>query len=227
MIPVPYWSEVFMELITHQAAVTAMRVLQFMDPKWISGYIISKSPGGLPLWWHQDWWAWDEPVSASEVAPYVFFMYYLVDTDHRNGCLRVIPGSHRQHIDLHDNLPAIHTPELNISPLDSPVHALHPNEVAVPVHAGDLVVGDARLLHSTYANSSSSRRTNITLWYVPDFRSLSCVLQSKLAKQNAVYRDGNVGFQSPELSKWLPTYSGPSIEYLPYQTIPDKHLRHE
>lgn len=117
MIPVPYWCEVFRELITHPAAVTAMRVLQFMDPKWISGYIISKPAGGLPLWWHQDWWAWDEPVSASEAAPYVFFMYYLVDTDRRNGCLRVISGSHRQRIDLHDNLPAIHTSELNTSPL--------------------------------------------------------------------------------------------------------------
>eukprot|EP01050_Picozoa_sp_SAG11_P020729 SAG11_NODE_3547_length_2377_cov_3.176471_3_plen_110_part_00 len=34
----------------------------------------------------------------------------------------------------------------------------------VPMKAGDLLLGDSRLLHRTHPNSSTERRTCITLW---------------------------------------------------------------
>src|ERR1700690_810747 len=33
------------------------------DLRWISGYVSVKDPHSPPLWWHQDWWAWDHPAS--------------------------------------------------------------------------------------------------------------------------------------------------------------------
>ena len=52
--------------------------------------------------------------------------------------------------------------------------ALQPaaGEVDVPVRAGDVVAGDARLLHSAHANRSDERRTVLTVWYCPAYDDL-------------------------------------------------------
>ena len=39
-------------------------------------------------------------------------------------------------------------------------------------HYGELVIGDARLLHASHPNASDRRRTVLTLWYQPDYPSL-------------------------------------------------------
>ena len=93
-------------------------------------------------------------------------MYYLIDTNRDNGCLRVIPRSHLVRHELHD-LPAPDTDEVRTASDDHPVLQSHEDEVDVPVMAGDLVVGDARLLHSAHPNKSDQRRTVITLWFCP------------------------------------------------------------
>ena len=38
--------------------------------------------------------------------------------------------------------------------------------VDVCVQPGDVVLGDARLLHAAHPNCSAERRTGITLWYI-------------------------------------------------------------
>jgi ectoine hydroxylase-related dioxygenase (phytanoyl-CoA dioxygenase family) len=38
--------------------------------------------------------------------------------------------------------------------------------------AGDVVIGDSRMLHSTHANQSDQRRTVLTIWYWPDYDDL-------------------------------------------------------
>ena len=43
----------------------------------------------------------------------------------------------------------------------------------MPVKAGDLVVGDARLLHSANVNRTDERRTVLTLWYLPRYDETS------------------------------------------------------
>lgn len=231
MIPAPYWEPAFTELILHRAAINVMSTLEFSDPKWVSGYVISKPPQCMPLWWHQDWWAWNDPVSAEEAAPYVFFIYYLDDTSPSNGCLRVIPASHRKRLDLHDQLPIAHSPEINECSLQSAAHAVRHDEVAVPVRAGDLVVGDARLLHATFANRSTSPRTCITLWYAPNFMTLPASIRAKLASQHAVAshdthnHDTLMQQACQRLSDILPTYSGPCINSAPYSPTPGKYLR--
>src|SRR3546814_4247629 len=90
-------------------------------------------------------------------------MIYLTDTTRENGCLRVIPGSHRHDHPLH-HLEAAHSAELQgfLNP-DNPAFAAHPDEVAVPVTAGDVLVGDARLIHSAYGNATVHERPLLTL----------------------------------------------------------------
>ena len=66
----------------------------YNNPKWSSGYIIRKESNSAPLYWHNDWWAWDDPISFAKEPPMIFVMFYLTNTNKTNGCLRVIPGSH-------------------------------------------------------------------------------------------------------------------------------------
>jgi hypothetical protein len=163
----------FAELLTLPAALEALRALGYGDPRFTSGYVISKPPHSPRLFWHYDWACWDDPGAFGEVPQQLFLMYYLVDTTPHNGCLRVIPGSHRQDNPLHALLAEAHTDELlSAKNLERAEYQLRPDEVDVPVKAGDLVIGDSRLLHASHANDSDERRTVLTLWFHPDMAAL-------------------------------------------------------
>ena len=43
--------------------------------------------------------------------------------------------------------------------------------VDVPVQAGDLILGDARVLHGARKNQTEQRRSLVTLWYMPGCRT--------------------------------------------------------
>ncbi len=92
----------YADLIGNASAREVFRSLGFANPCFSSGYLISKPPGGPALFWHQDWWGWDDPLSYSDQIAQVFFMYYLTDTTPQNGCLRILPGSHRRRHSLHE-----------------------------------------------------------------------------------------------------------------------------
>ena len=64
-------------------------------------------------------------------------MIYLQDTQPQNGCLRVIPGSHRKLHELHYT--NAHTKSLSREEnrLFEPI----PGQVAVPINPRDLIVG--------------------------------------------------------------------------------------
>ena len=169
-------------LVTLPAALAALGSLGFSDPTFTDGYVISK-PGHSPrLFWHYDWFAWGDPYSFGPQPPQVFAMYYLSDTTRTNGCLRVIPGSHVAHNPLHDALREPHSAALSqAKDLSLPEFSDRSDEVDVPVQAGDLLVGDARLLHAAHANTTDERRTLITLWYQPELRSMPDPIQAQMA----------------------------------------------
>ena len=93
--PIPYVPKVFSDLISWPRALAALADLGFDSIRYLSGFIISREPRTKAAYWHQDWTYWDEPESADRLPGKVFLMYYLVDTSPANGCLRVIPRSHR------------------------------------------------------------------------------------------------------------------------------------
>ncbi len=144
-------------LIAYPKALATLAGLGFDDPKWWSGYIISKPPHSPPLFWHQDGLFWDHPISYTTQPQQWFLMYYLVDTTPENGCLRLIPGSHLNRHPLHDQVSEAHREELrHMTNSVRPAYKLAAGEVDVPVKAGDLVIGDARLLHAAHGNTSIS-----------------------------------------------------------------------
>ena len=174
---------IFAELVAHPQARATLAALGFLHPRWMSGYVISKPPQSPALFWHQDWWGWNDPSSYTPLPQQLFLMYYLVDTTPHNGCLRLLRGSHLTRHRMHDEVPDAHTDELRrFADPDHPAYQSIPEEVNVSVKAGDLVIGDSRLLHSAHANKSDQRRTVITLWYFPYFDLLSAGLRAAIAR---------------------------------------------
>ena len=198
----------FAELIAYPPALVALATLGYPKPRWSSGFVISKPPKSPALFWHQDWWGWNDPISYTDVPQQLFLMYYLVDTQVYNGCLRVLKGTHRKRHAMHDLLPEAHNDAIRrATDTSHPVYQSLPDDIAVTVKAGDLVIGDARLLHGAYANQSDQQRTVITLWYHPAFDSAPARIQAHLSqKQSRVA-------QWPEAAQRLvrplvPTYAG-------------------
>ena len=160
-------------LVAYRPILEALAGLGFPHPKWGSGFIISKPPKSPPLFWHQDARFWDDPISYTPRTIQCFLMIYLVDTTRHNGCLRLIPGSHLKRHRLHDALPDAHEDDLSrAADMAHLAFQRAEGEVDVPVRAGDVVMGSARLLHAAHGNLSDQRRTNITLWYYPDYANL-------------------------------------------------------
>ena len=167
-------------IIGHQALTNLFNELAFANPIFSSGYLISKPPHSPALFWHQDWWGWDDEMSYTASIAQVFIMIYLAKTTPGNGCLRVVPGSHRRVHALHAAT-AAHAQSLSKveNPADPLYHAVA-DEMMVTVEPGDVVVGDARLLHGACANDSDSERMLLTLWYHPDFSALPAGMQVRI-----------------------------------------------
>lgn len=155
------------QLIHWQPAWDALEALGLGDFKADETMIIlSKPSGGPALYWHQDWGRWNDPISTAPWPQYLFLSYYLTDTNLDNGCLRVIPGTHRKRIDLHEKLTTPHTEDAqNIDEQDPIMFCDHPDAVDVPVKAGSLVIAEGRMLHSARANYSDQRRTLLLCWH--------------------------------------------------------------
>jgi hypothetical protein len=169
----------FADLISHPQFMALLKAFGARDPRWLAGYLISKPGGGPPLFWHQDWWGWDNAISYQKEPISLFFIIYLTDTTPQNGCLRAIPGSHVKAHELH-RLPDAHGENLSqYKDPNDPAYAAHLDEVAVEIKAGDLLIGDSRLLHGAYANRVEAERPLLILWYLPNFSGLPEDIQAR------------------------------------------------
>jgi ectoine hydroxylase-related dioxygenase (phytanoyl-CoA dioxygenase family) len=204
----------FAELIAWSPAREALRSLGYPNPTFTDGYVISK-PGHSPrLFWHYDWFAWEDGYSYRADPPQVFLMYYLTDTRRENGCLRVIPGSHRVHNALHDVLHEPHSRELGeAQDPDLPEFSDRPDETDVQVAAGDLLVGDARLLHAAHRNETEERRTLITLWYQPCFEGMPERMQAQMVAKTQSIPEWWPETAADRVRSLLPGYSGNALPY--------------
>ena len=152
--------------------------LQASDLRWLSGYLSIKESHSAALWWHQDWWCWDHPVSFSRATTQVAVLCYLTGTSEENGALRVMPKSHHQSMPLHRHLPEPHGDDANRLPPDHPAMLDCPGQRTVPARAGDAVLLDYRLLHGTHPNNTPYRRDCILLSFIPNWSRLSADLQA-------------------------------------------------
>jgi ectoine hydroxylase-related dioxygenase (phytanoyl-CoA dioxygenase family) len=206
---------VFADVIADPALARLLESLGLGGQVLSTGSVISKPPGGPALFWHQDWWGWQHPVSYEAAPLQVNVMVYLQPTSVGNGCLRVIPGSHRRGHPLH-LVPW--GDAVGLSRVDDPGHALYQSwegELAVTVEPGDVVVKDTRLLHSAYANRSGEERTLLSLNFNPGYRRLPQPLQARI--RNLFLRENDInGFGLPRVQRFAswPEEARRKIEHL-------------
>ncbi len=220
------------DLIDHPRTLAALRHLGFDDPRYEHGIVFNKLPRTPRTFWHQDGTAWNHPSAYAPDPQELILIYYLVDTTPQNGCLRVIPGSHRRRHRLHDQLRDSYTPDLRrMRDPSSPAFQSYEDEVPLPVAAGDVVVIDARLLHAAHANASDEDRTALSLWYVTDHRQLPECIRARFSLRTGMdERLPYVPAGWPEgaasrLRRMLPPAYEGSVEPLPMNSIPDERLR--
>jgi len=136
-------------------------VEQIMGPDLIvwGSQVFSKPAGdGLAIPWHQDGQYW--PVRPLKTVT----VWIAVDPARvENGCMRVVPGTHRQGLKPH------HTSEdpglaLNQG-LDEAVDEA--KVVDIELEPGQLSLHDAMLVHGSNANRSGARRCGYAIRYMP------------------------------------------------------------
>lgn len=228
---IPYWKyphPAFTEVITYPRAMTVLAELRFEHPKFWSGFVISKPSQSPPLYWHQDGVLWDHPISYTDQPQQYFLMYYLVDTNRDNGCLRLIPGSHLKRHTLHDVKRKAHEDDAvrHATDLNHPAFERAEGEVDVPVRAGDVVIGDSRLLHSAHANQSDQRRTVLTIWYWPAYADLPDDAKALIANHITENPAWSRWVEETEeaTGPWVPLYDG-AINPVSWNNFPGEGLR--
>lgn len=203
----------------HDAAVEAVvgsparrdaiaRAVGANDLRLVSAYVSVKPPRSGALWWHQDWWCWDHPVSFRRAASQVAVLCYLGDTSPSSGALRVLPGSHRRSDALHAVLPTAHTEHADGVPAGHPAVSDHPRQATLALRAGDAVALDYRLLHGTHPNLGGDRRDSLLLSFAPSWRRLPDDVRAHLIRHPALPTADERRALSEAARRMLPSYRG-------------------
>ncbi len=117
------------------------------------------SAGAVP--WHQDKSYWPESPAEPVITVWVPF----VDSTEENGCLRVLPGTHRRPVVSHHR--ETHT-GANYTEMDSEhLERERRSPVTIPVKRGSVVVFGDRFFHMSLPNRSDHVRWSIDLRYQP------------------------------------------------------------
>lgn len=212
LVPLRWNDRLVAQMVADPEALRRLSaIVDARDLRWVSGYLSIKEPNSPPLWWHQDWWCWNHPVSYRRAPSQVSLLCYLIDTTVSSGALRLIPGSHARSIELHAALPEAHADDTSLLPADHPAMSDHPEQATLSVRAGDAVVTDYRLLHGTHANSTGVRRDCVLLNFAPNWSELPDDVRGHLISHSALPGAGEVSPSEP-IASLLPTYEGPRAD---------------
>jgi ectoine hydroxylase-related dioxygenase (phytanoyl-CoA dioxygenase family) len=125
-----------------------------------SHYIAKPAGDGQPVLWHQDGHYW--PLQPMEV---VTLWLAADDADAENGCMRVLPGTHKAKT-LYDHERHTETANVLSSRIDSNAYD-DSAAVDIAMKAGGVSVHDPFIVHGSNANRSNRRRAGLTIRYIP------------------------------------------------------------
>lgn len=144
---------VIWELASHPAIVERMRAAYGPDLVLWRTHLFLKAPGGKEVPWHQDLAYWPlEPLI--NISAWIAIDETTVD----NGCLEVIPGSHKH------CLPSVRSPEGMLFPYMTDPKSFDASK-AVPVcmKPGQFILFNEKTLHHSHVNRSQTRRLGLAV----------------------------------------------------------------
>ncbi len=116
-----------------------------------------KRAGGAPFPWHQEGLYWEN--GAEDLESLVSTLTYLDDATKENGCLWVIPGSHKQ-----GNLQGLKDRGV-LGALYTDVDLLDGEAVATDLRAGSVLFWHRDLVHGSQTNRTASSRRAFVVAY--------------------------------------------------------------
>jgi len=140
---------VFRDFVDSEPLVAISRQLIGAEVDCFLSQFIFKNPGAWGQPWHQD-----EFYFPFDRHPQVGFWLAVSDATLENGCLYVLPGSHRDPV--HEHVPD-RRPNANVGYLEI-VDRETTEAIPVQMRAGDLLVFHSRLMHCSSNNESDAPR---------------------------------------------------------------------
>jgi phytanoyl-CoA hydroxylase len=125
---------------------------------YASMYIVKPPFTGQAVLMHQDASYW--PLEPMEV---VSLWVAGDDVDSENGCMRIVPGTHRmatQELRIRTDVENVLSSEIAVDIDES-------DAVDIVVAAGDVEVHHPNMVHGSHPNTSSRRRAGLTIRYIP------------------------------------------------------------
>ena len=165
-----YENEYLRDLFLDDRLIDVAAQIVGPDVALFTSYVISKRPDdGLAVDWHQD-------AAFFPIEPMDTFTLWLAvdDSNVENGCMRVIPGTHRQQAVLLHNVDLNSGTTLPMSLCDLDLSEARD----VQLGAGEYSVHDPWILHGSNPNRSSHRRCGITLKYISTHASIDRTFRS-------------------------------------------------
>ncbi len=154
-------SQRFLELAMHPPIVDLVEDLIGPDIVLWGCHVFCKPPQeGYETPWHQDGHYWPiRPLATCTV------WVALEPSTRENGCLRVIPGSHRGQL-LRPHLHEDRT-DLTLQQRMAEGSFEEADAVDIELQPGQMSMHDVYMIHGAKANTSAQRRTGVALRYMP------------------------------------------------------------
>lgn len=160
--PFHHFDRRFERLLDDPRIVEPMRGVLGSDTVslWTDKLNLKRPLEGSGFRWHQDSPYWTHACGHVDRLPNV--MLTLDDAHRRNGCFRVVRGSHRKGC-----LPGIYD-DTTLGPLfTDPEYIDESAQVLLEVPAGSLIFFDPHAVHGSHPNESSEPRRALVLTYQP------------------------------------------------------------
>jgi chlorinating enzyme len=128
---------------------------------WASHFLCKMPKRGLAVPWHEDSAYWNNVLSEHKA---VTVWLAIDDSLPENGCMRVIPGTHRGGFSDYEEVDArrhVFGTQIRPDQLDESA------AVDLAIKAGECHVHHARLMHGSSPNTSGKRRCGYTMRYMP------------------------------------------------------------
>lgn len=192
----PFW----VRLISDDRLVDIAEL--FLGPDiglFASHYLVKPPFTGKEVRWHQDAAFW--PLEPMDV---VTLWSAIDESTPENGCVRLVPGSHKNEIkDMHA------TDTKDVLGAEISVEVDESEAVDIVLQPGDVEVHHPMIYHASNANTSPKRRAGLTIRYIP---TSTRITSPELLQQSAFWLRGDHG-----VNDWLPVPPYQAGRHFPFR----------